>query len=211
MPADVPTLPITRIADLLTPFYDAPSDRLLGSLSIYLDLLLYWNARTNLTAIRDPEEIVTRHFGESLFLSRFISPEATTLLDLGTGAGFPGVPIQLAHPGLQVTLAESQNKKAAFLHELVRKLDIKAEVWSQRVEKMPSSRTFSVVALRAVDDPRLALKLAEARVSGTGTLLLLATNRSFPQPELTCEAHPVPGSDLRSVFSARKIVPRGTI
>ncbi len=83
---------------------------LIPKLSLYLDLLLKWNARTNLTAIRDPEEIVRRHFGESLFTAAHL-PAAQTLLDFGSGAGFPGLPIALFLPQLRVTLAESQNKK----------------------------------------------------------------------------------------------------
>jgi 16S rRNA (guanine527-N7)-methyltransferase len=116
----MPNLPAILAPYLGT--YPPPAD-LYPQLSAYLDLLLKWNARTNLTAIRDPEEIVRRHFGESLFagvhLAAKLSSEAT-LLDLGSGAGFPGLPIQLLLPGLQVTLAESQNKKATFLREAVR-------------------------------------------------------------------------------------------
>src|ERR1700686_1797783 len=114
----MPTLSEFAIADLLTPYLPDPPATLLPQLSLYLDLLLKWNARTNLTAIRDPEEIVRRHFGESLFAARRlalseIAPVAITLLDFGSGAGFPGLPIALLRPAVQVTLAESQNKKAA--------------------------------------------------------------------------------------------------
>ena len=99
----MPTLPETRIADLLVPYLgDATTPpNLLPQLSLYLDLLLRWNARTNLTAIREPEEIVRRHFGESLFAGRHLAPllpAEATLLDFGSGAGFPGLPIQLLLP-----------------------------------------------------------------------------------------------------------------
>ena len=86
-----------RIGELLREYYPAPPDELLGQLSAYLDLLLRWNAKTNLTAIREPEEMVRRHFGESLFVAAHL-PACSTLLDLGSGAGFPGLPIQLARP-----------------------------------------------------------------------------------------------------------------
>src|ERR1700678_3008771 len=105
----MPILPESKIATLLAP-YLAPPPEILPKLSFYLDLLLKWNARTNLTAIRDPEEIVRRHFGESLFAAQHLSPSTSTLLDLGSGAGFPGLPIALLHPEIAVTLAESQNK-----------------------------------------------------------------------------------------------------
>jgi 16S rRNA (guanine527-N7)-methyltransferase len=158
----MPALSTARIADLLHVYYPSPSDLLLAQLSDYLDLLLKWNARTNLTAIRDPEEMVGRHFGESLFTAAHLPP-CRTLLDIGSGAGFPGLPIQLALPQVQVTLAESQHKKAAFLREAVRVLGVTAEVWGDRVERMPAARTFDVVTMRAVDNPELALALARQR------------------------------------------------
>jgi 16S rRNA (guanine527-N7)-methyltransferase len=134
-----------------------------------------WNARTNLTAIREPEEIVRRHFGESLFTGTHL-PAAATLLDFGSGAGFPGLPIQLLQPGLAVTLAESQNKKATFLREVVRTLDLKTEVWAARVEAMPMSRQFDIVTLRAVDNMGAALAAATPRVRPNGVLAVLASS-----------------------------------
>jgi 16S rRNA (guanine527-N7)-methyltransferase len=169
-----------RIGDLLREYYPAPSDEMLAQLSSYLDLLLRWNARTNLTAIREPEEIVRRHFGESLFVATHL-PSCLTLLDLGSGAGFPGLPIQLARPELRVTLAESQNKKASFLREAVRTLGLQAEVWADRVERMPSERRFDVVALRAVDNPVVALDLARARLAPGGMIAHLTSSSTSLQ------------------------------
>jgi len=88
----------------------------------YCALLLRWNTRTNLTAVRDEEGILSRHFVESIACARALPPGITTLLDYGSGAGFPGLPIALCRPEIAVTLAESQNKKAAFLLEAVRML-----------------------------------------------------------------------------------------
>ena len=136
-----------------------------SQLGIYLELIMKWNARINLTAIREPEEIVRRHFGESLFVGAHLG-ECGTLLDFGSGAGFPGVPIQLLRPDVQVTLAESRGKKAAFLQEVVRSLSLRTEVWADRVEAMPAERQFDVVALRAVDDMDRAVGEAELRAAG---------------------------------------------
>jgi 16S rRNA (guanine527-N7)-methyltransferase len=133
-------------------------------LHTYLNLLLKWNARTNLTAIREPREIVGRHFGESLFVAGKLGAFGS-LLDFGSGAGFPGIPIQLLHPGSMVTLAESQGKKAAFLREAVRELGLRSEIWGGRVEAMPEGQRFEIVALRAVDDMSAALKEAGRRAS----------------------------------------------
>jgi 16S rRNA (guanine527-N7)-methyltransferase len=154
------TLPESRIAALLAPYLDVPP-KILSQLSAYLDLLLKWNARTNLTAIREPEEIVRRHFGESLFAAERLGP-CETLLDLGSGAGFPGLPIALLRPEIRVTLAESQGKKAAFLREVARTLDLAVEIWSNRAEALPPERRFDMVTLRAVDNMARALAAAEA-------------------------------------------------
>jgi 16S rRNA (guanine527-N7)-methyltransferase len=189
----MPTLSESAIADLLTPYLpDVPSG-LLPQLSTYLDLLLKWNARTNLTAIREPEEIVRRHFGESLFAARHLDSGATTLLDFGSGAGFPGLPIALLRRDITVTLAESQNKKAAFLREAIRSLglfsELTAEVWPNRVEAMPINRQFHTVTLRAVDNMKAALPAAIARIAPEGQLVILTTwgqatgeGRSIPLP-----------------------------
>jgi 16S rRNA (guanine527-N7)-methyltransferase len=169
----MPALSESSIATLLAP-YLAPPAPLLCQLSLYLDLLLKWNARTNLTAIRDPEEIVRRHFGESLFTATQLPP-AQTLLDYGSGAGFPGLPTQLLLPNLQVTLAESQNKKATFLREAVRTLGLNTEIWAGRAETMPATRTFDIVTLRAVDNMAAALAGATPRVRPGGTLAVLTS------------------------------------
>ena len=175
------TLSESTIAALLAPYHAGDvSPALYGQLSVYLDLLLKWNARTNLTAIRDPEEIVRRHFGESLFAGQHMA-KCRTLLDFGSGAGFPGLPIQLLHPEIAVTLAESQNKKATFLREVVRTLGLKTEVWSARVEAMPTDRKFDAVALRAVDNMEVALPAAVQRIADGGQLVLLTTSGLVPE------------------------------
>jgi 16S rRNA (guanine527-N7)-methyltransferase len=171
----MPALSESEIAELLAPYLPDASATLLSGLSTYLDLLLKWNARTNLTAIRDPKEIVRRHFGESLFTARHLDPNTPTLLDFGSGAGFPGIPIALLRPEIQVTLAESQNKKATFLHEVIRTLNLSTEVWANRVEAMSADRQFHTVTLRAVDNTEAALPVARVRVAPGGQLALLTT------------------------------------
>jgi len=185
----MPTLSENRIADLLQPYLGDTKpteyDLLISNLSLYLDHLIKWNARTNLTAIRDPGAIVQRHFGESLFAARILTQTlapTASLLDFGSGAGFPGLPIQLYRPTLRVTLAESQGKKAAFLREAVRTLALPTEVWPGRVEAMPPSRRFDCITLRAVDRMDDALKAATARVAPGGTLAILGGDE--PEPAL---------------------------
>ena len=204
------TLSNERIATLLEP-YLAGSQLLLSQtgvlapqFSVYLDVLLRWNARTNLTSVRNPEEIVTRHFGESVFTASVLMdhlPNTATLLDFGSGAGFPGLPIQICLPEVRVCLAESQGKKAAFLREAVRSLKLGAEVWPARVEGMPPSRLFQAVTLRAVDKMEEAVTAAAKRISPGGVLAALT---GLQTPELSgwkiTGCYPIPKSDQRFVL-----------
>ena len=188
----MPALSTGRITALLGPYLGSTPvpATLYADLSSYLDLLIRWNARTNLTAIREPEEIVRRHFGESLFAGTHLAGRLAadaTLLDFGSGAGFPGLPIQLLLPGLGVTLAESQNKKSTFLREVVRTLGLKTEIWASRAETMPPGRLFDAVALRAVDHMEQSVKAATARMRPGGWLVVFET-----EPAAGVESIPLP-------------------
>lgn len=145
----------------------------------YLALLLRWNARMNLTAVREPEEIVERHFAECIFAAQQLSNQVNTLLDFGSGAGLPGIPIAICRPEIGVTLAESQGKKAAFLREAVRMLGLKAEVWDRRVEQIP--RVFDAVTLRAVDRMAEACQTAVGKLAPGGVLMVFATRGTEPE------------------------------
>jgi 16S rRNA (guanine527-N7)-methyltransferase len=117
-----------------------------------------------------------------------------SLLDFGSGAGFPGLPIQILWPELRVTLAESRHKKAAFLRETVRFLGLKTEIWADRVETMPTDRKFPVVTMRAVDQMSEAVAAAARRTSDA--LLILGTTDAayaFLAPEFSvAELTPIP-------------------
>lgn len=189
-----------RIADLVQPYIGTHSTPvgLYTQLSAYLDLLLKWNARTNLTAIREPEEMLRRHFGESLFAGLHLGgilPGGSSLLDFGSGAGFPGLPIQLLRPDFRITLAESQGKKASFLREVVRTLGLATEVWPGRVEAMPQTsglpRQFDAVTMRAVDNMEAAIPEARRHVAPGGWLVILTT-----EPEGSSNNIRLPGEGL---------------
>ena len=144
----------------------------------YLAMLVKWNGRINLTSVRKPEEIVRRHFAESIFAARQVPKKIRTLLDYGSGAGFPGIPIAICRPEIGLTLAESQRKKAAFLLEAVRTLGLKAEVWARRVEEMESGRVFDAVTLRAVDKMATACATAADRLAPGGWIAVFATRKT---------------------------------
>lgn len=144
----------------------------------YAALLLRWNTRINLTAIRDEAGILSRHFVESIACARALPHRIATLLDFGSGAGFPGIPIALCRPEIAVTLAESQMKKAAFLREAVRSLGISVNVHSARAETLGSR--FDCVTLRAVDRMTKAVQSASHLVAPDGWMALMTTGTELP-------------------------------
>ena len=185
-------------------------DPLIGQVSEYLELLIRWNARISLTAIRRPEEMVQRHFGESFFTGIQLAarlPEGAELLDYGSGPGFPGLPIQVLLPGVRVTVAESQARKVAFLREVIRTLGLGAEVWPRRVEEMPSERRFDAVTMRAVERMAATIDEAGTRVREGGWIAALVGS----DIEIDgAEESLIPGSAHRRLLLCRKDVPRGT-
>lgn len=121
----------------------------------YLELLLEWNEKINLTAVTDPAEVVEKHFVDSLtLLSRCKLKEGARLIDVGTGAGFPGVPLKIVRPDLRLTLLDGLNKRLVFLGELCSALGIEAERVHKRAEEAgldhAMRESFDVVTARAV-------------------------------------------------------------
>jgi len=166
-----------RISELLGPFLGPArlSTFQLRQVSIYLELLLRWNSKINLTSVRAPEEIVTRHFGESFFAASQVFPTMrlpTSAIDVGSGAGFPGLPMKIFAPELELTLVESNNKKVAFLREAVRVLELKGVSASGcRAENLTIDA--DIVSLRAVERFDKALPIARKLLKPRGRLLLL--------------------------------------
>ena len=204
----------------------------LQSISTYIDILVRWNARINLTAIRAPEDIVTRHFGESLFAARHLFPVAAggraalqgrvngekdpgalspaSVADLGSGAGFPGLPIKLWAPHISLTLIESNHKKTAFLREVTRALTLTdVNIQNARAETLPAT-TYDVVTLRAVERFEAILPTAAALVAPAGRLALLISSAQQSQAGSTLpnlvwsEPAPVPQSRSRILLVARR-------
>jgi 16S rRNA (guanine527-N7)-methyltransferase len=123
------------------------SEPLAARLLNYLALLVRWNATYNLTAIRDPAEMVPKHLLDSLSVAPFLRG---TLADIGSGGGLPGIPLALALPGLDVTVVESNGKKARFLREALRVLQLQnARVAETRAERLPEPAQYDCVISRA--------------------------------------------------------------
>lgn len=121
------------LAEFKLPAYD---DQVL-QIQQYIRLLLTWNEKVNLTAIRDPLEILYRHFCESMYAAEAVPLEGGRLADVGSGGGFPGLPLKIIRPDLRVFLIESNLKKATFIAEVVRELGLKdAQVLVRRYEEL---------------------------------------------------------------------------
>jgi 16S rRNA (guanine527-N7)-methyltransferase len=168
----------------------------LQHISTYIDILQHWNARINLTAIRNEEEIVTRHFGESLFAARHLFPRVSSaysassavkafeLADVGSGTGFPGIPIKLWAPHIALTLIESNHKKATFLREVARSLTLTdINIQNARAENIP--QTFDVVTLRAVERFTNILPIAARLLAPSARLALLISSSQLDPARTT--------------------------
>jgi 16S rRNA (guanine527-N7)-methyltransferase len=149
--------------------------------SNYLELLLRWNARLSLTAIREPRQIIRRHFAECAFAAQHLPVDIESLLDYGSGAGLPGIPFAICRPEIRVTLAEAHGKKASFLREVVRTIGTDTEVYDGRVETMVQGHPFHAVSMRAVEKMELAIPIALRMAERY--LVLLTTERSAPEYE----------------------------
>ncbi len=168
-----------EIARELVPFGVELPGPALNQLSLYLELLLRWNRRVNLTGLREPRAIVRRLFGESLYISRVVKLRGW-LVDVGSGAGFPGLALKLAAPDLRVTLVETRQRKCALLKEVARQcgfynVDVvveRFEAWSGRVK---DSERADFITTRAVEIGAGLLQCAGRMLVPDGRLVLSTT------------------------------------
>lgn len=120
----------------------------------YMELLLEWNEKINLTAITNPEEIIVKHFIDSLTIAKHVKENAR-LIDVGTGAGFPGIPLKIIREDIEITLLDSLNKRVNFLNEVIRELKLsKIQAVHSRVEDFAKDKknreSFDYATSRAV-------------------------------------------------------------
>lgn len=203
-----------EIARLLR-LYAEIGARQLELTSIYIDILLKWNSKINLSAIREPDEIVCRHFGESFFVAAQLITNGWigSVIDVGSGAGFPGLPIAIYSPGAAVTLIESQGKKAAFLNEVIFALGLKnAKVFRGRAEEFSGS--VDLVTLRAVEKFSEVLPAAEVLARAGGRLALMIGSSQVAEAKQVSvrvdwqDPVQVPGGKSRVLLMGTKMVNR---
>jgi 16S rRNA (guanine527-N7)-methyltransferase len=170
---EVPT--ISSITEWIAPYEVVITSHQADQFQKYIGLLVFWNKKISLTSIEDKQEIVSRHFGESLFCAKFIPDRPCRLADVGSGAGFPGLPLKILRREMQVLLIEQDTRKAAFLNEVVRLLNLDTvKVLRTHYEAMPPDlANFDVVTARALGNHKLILKWASPRLAEGGRVILM--------------------------------------
>jgi 16S rRNA (guanine527-N7)-methyltransferase len=166
----------------------------ISQLISYVQLLDKWNKVYNLTSVRDPQQMISRHILDSLAVLPYLS--GTSLLDVGTGAGLPGIPVAIARPDMAVTLLDSNSKKTRFLQQVKAELNLSnISVVHARVEQAELAK-FATVTARAFSTIDVIIDLAGRHCDDTGSLVLM--KGTYPEQEL---AQKIEGFILRDVVS----------
>lgn len=158
----------------LRPYGFSPTAEQCAKIRSYVVVLLRWNRSMSLTTVTDPPEIIGRHFGESIFASKLLPVENCRLVDIGTGAGFPGLALKVVCPSIQLELIESNKKKCAFLSEVVRVLDLsEVKILQERFEEIRSEMVkANVITCRAVGDFKEVLRWSANALTERGHVVL---------------------------------------
>jgi 16S rRNA (guanine527-N7)-methyltransferase len=175
MPGPIPIdIGNRQICEALSPFSISPSEDQIAKIREYTRLLLKWNRSVGLTSVTDPAEIVSRHFGESMYASTLLPVENCRLVDIGTGAGFPGLALKIVCPEIAVTLVESNKKKCAFLSEVVRRLGFAGvQIYPDRFEEIrPETVLANIITSRAVGEFKQLLRWSSNALDRHGQLIL---------------------------------------
>ena len=199
--------------DLLKATIPNLTDEACDKFVAYYDLLIDWNTRMNLTAITEPEEVVKKHFYDSLAALPYLK-DGAKIADVGTGAGFPAIPLLIMNPSLKITLVDSLNKRITFLEEVLKTLDLPAECVHARAEDFgrdPKYRgQFDATVSRAVAALPVLLELTVPllRTGGKAYCYKGDVSEELPLAKsalhlLHCTAETVP---LESDYGARTLV-----
>jgi 16S rRNA (guanine527-N7)-methyltransferase len=199
----------SQIERALQPYGVAPSAEMTSRIRAYISLLLKWNERVSLTTVTDPDQILRFHFGESLFARSILPMEKSRLADVGSGAGFPGIPLAMAASELTVYLIESNVKKFAFLGEVIRELHLTNVIAKRtRMEEFESDEMpLDLVTARALGHFEGLLRWARERLAESGGSVILwlgesdVASISLESGWVWSAASQIPGSERRFILS----------
>jgi 16S rRNA (guanine527-N7)-methyltransferase len=163
-----------QISTTLSLYGFSADPRVCCQIRAYIELLLRWNEKVSLTTIIEPAKILRLQFGESLFATKHLSVEKGRLADVGSGSGFPGIPLAMASPQIHATLIEPNQKKAAFLSEAVRSLKLpNAAILRSRIRDIdPKAVAFDFITARAVGGYQNLLQWCAQSLARSGRLVL---------------------------------------
>ena len=178
----------------------APAEQMVSQFGSYLDLLVKWNQKINLTSEKSSQDILLRHIFDSLQYAPVISPK-DEIVDIGSGAGFPGIPLKIIYPELVATLIESQRKRCSFLETVIFELGLKGtKVINDRAEKISPERLAEAVIFRGVSNIQSCLELAIPFLGREGKVVLIRTACSFAIPPFKLSGKLSGSPSLKSGF-----------
>ena len=178
------------------------SDEQLNEFYEYMQLLLEWNEKMNLTAITEPEEVIKKHFVDSITIKKYIKEESR-LIDVGTGAGFPGIPLKIVDKSIKLTLLDSLNKRVNFLNEIIEKLNLKdIKTIHSRAEEYAKNEvreSYDVAVSRAVADLPILLEYLMPYVKLNGICICMKGPKAQEELERSKKAINILGGKLEKV------------
>src|SRR5215203_839037 len=213
MAFDIPSIPRAEFAAAIERLSPEPlGERAVDALFVHYEELARWNRRTNLIGPGTAGEILERHFGESLAALPLLSAKARTGLDLGSGAGFPGLVLAAARPGLEMTLAEARERKWAFLLAVARRASLPCRCLNVRVQvPLPAGlpERIDVITSRALRLDSETWGALANRLGAEGRILLWAgeTDPDLPPDLVPCGSVKLAGSERRRILALRRAVP----
>ena len=166
------------------------SDKDTDMFAIHASEMLHWNRRMNLTAITDPKEVALKHFIDAVVPVSMISPDCS-MLDIGSGGGFPGLPLKIVMPSINATLVDGSRKKVSFLNHVIRKLKLKnIEAFHIRAEEiendMQLKNKVDVILSRALSSLKKYFQLALPLVAKDGTIIALKGKMEQKEVDSLC-------------------------
>ena len=177
------------------------SDQQYNQFEKYFDLLIEWNEKINLTAITDKKEVFYKHFIDSICVTKVIDFNNQSLLDVGSGAGFPSIPLKIIFPDLKITIVDALNKRIKFLELLCKSLDIKCYLIHSRIEDFKFKNNFDVVTARAVANLRVLSEFCIPFVKPDGYFLSLKGPNYLEELEESKNAISILGGTFENAIS----------
>ncbi len=168
---------------------------------LYYKMLIEWNNKMNLTSITDEREVYSKHFIDSLWLSKVVKLQNQSLLDVGSGAGFPSIPLKIVFPNLDITIIDTLKKRITFLENLTEKLGISVNLIHGRIEDHKIKSNYDIVTARAVAPLDILVELCMPFVNIEGLFLPMKGSSVMEEVTLASYAIKMLGGKLDSIFN----------